>query len=257
VSDYLGDEILVAIPRAGMPVMLAEVRRDGVEAELRRLGFTGPVAVSGGVVAIGAAAVPAGGALAVDRNIFSQGVTKALEDHPLVTIERGEVAGLPPAAWGSVIIATGPLTSDKLAKAILAKTDETSLAFFDAIAPIVHFDSIDMETAWYQSRWDKGDTKDYINCPMDKAEYEAFIDAMLAGLDAATPEADITHFVQGHPWFRAKMEAIKQHGSADTGGDGSREIDLVGRYGIPIGLQLDKASAGPRTRTGCRRRPAR
>jgi methylenetetrahydrofolate--tRNA-(uracil-5-)-methyltransferase len=129
------------------------------------------------------AAVPAGGALAVDRDIFSDGVTKALEEHPLITIERGEVAGLPPEEWDSVIIATGPLTSSPLAEAIRKLTGEDSLAFFDAIAPIVYKESIDMNIAWFQSRYDKegpaGTGKDYINCPMNKEQYEAFLNALL------------------------------------------------------------------------------
>ena len=129
--------------------------------------------------------LPAGGALAVDRDLFSQAVTAALEAEPLVTIERGEVAGLPPADWGSVIIATGPLTSPALSEAILTLTGETSLAFFDAIAPVIHHDSIDMTCAWKQSRYDKigpaGTAADYINCPMTKPQYEAFIDALLGG----------------------------------------------------------------------------
>ena len=125
------------------------------------------------------AAVPAGGALAVDRDIFSAGVTKALTDHPLITIERGEVSGLPPEEWDSVIIATGTLTSALLAEAIRNLTGEDSLAFFDAIAPIVHKDSINMDVAWFQSRYDKGTGKDYINCPMNEAQYNAFVQALL------------------------------------------------------------------------------
>ncbi len=129
--------------------------------------------------------VPAGGALAVDREGFSAAVTEALEAHPLVTIRREEVAGLPPEEWDSVIIATGPLTSPALSEAVLALTGEDALAFFDAIAPIVHFDSIDMNKAWFQSRYDKvgpgGTGKDYINCPMTRDEYEAFVDALLSG----------------------------------------------------------------------------
>ncbi|MFP4313220.1 MAG: methylenetetrahydrofolate--tRNA-(uracil(54)-C(5))-methyltransferase (FADH(2)-oxidizing) TrmFO, partial [Alphaproteobacteria bacterium] len=129
------------------------------------------------------AAVPAGGALAVDRDIFSQGVTKALRDHPNITIETGEVAGLPPEEWEHVIIATGPLTSDALAHEIAKLTGEGELAFFDAIAPIVHAESIDMSVAWFQSRYDKavgpGTGKDYINCPMNKAQYENFIHELL------------------------------------------------------------------------------
>ena len=129
--------------------------------------------------------VPAGGALAVDRVGFSEAITSALASHPLVAIDRTEVAGLPPAEWDSVIIATGPLTSPALAGAIRGVTGEDALAFFDAIAPIVHFDSIDMDVAWFQSRYDKagpgGTGADYINCPMNKAEYEAFVAALLAG----------------------------------------------------------------------------
>ncbi|CAN1565516.1 Gid NAD(FAD)-utilizing enzyme possibly involved in translation [Rhabdaerophilaceae bacterium] len=129
--------------------------------------------------------VPAGSALAVDRDAFSAEVSALLEAHPLITIERGEVAGLPSEAWDSVIIATGPLTSPALADAIRAITGETSLAFFDAIAPIVHRDSIDMSKAWFQSRYDKagpgGTGADYLNCPMDREQYEAFLAALLAG----------------------------------------------------------------------------
>jgi len=129
--------------------------------------------------------VPAGGALAVDRVGFAEAVTATLAKHPLVTVVRDEVAGLPPADWDSVIIATGPLTSPALAAAIRDLTGEDALAFFDAIAPIVHFDSIDMEVAWFQSRYDKagpgGTGADYINCPMSKAEYDAFVDVLIAG----------------------------------------------------------------------------
>ncbi|WP_374599056.1 methylenetetrahydrofolate--tRNA-(uracil(54)-C(5))-methyltransferase (FADH(2)-oxidizing) TrmFO [Brevundimonas sp.] len=133
--------------------------------------------------------VPAGGALAVDRDAFSQAVTTKLQAHPLVTIVREEIAGLPPKEWDNVIVATGPLTSPALADAILKATGEESLSFFDAIAPIVHADSIDFDIAWRQSRYDKegpgGDAAAYVNCPMNKAEYEAFIDALLSG-----PKAD-------------------------------------------------------------------
>jgi methylenetetrahydrofolate--tRNA-(uracil-5-)-methyltransferase len=129
--------------------------------------------------------VPAGGALAVDRVGFSQAVTTALRSHPLIEIRREEVAGPLPDEWDSVIIATGPLTSPALAGAIATMTGEKELAFFDAIAPIVHRESIDMDTAWFQSRYDKagpgGTGADYINCPMSRDQYEAFIDALLAG----------------------------------------------------------------------------
>ncbi|MBA4795377.1 methylenetetrahydrofolate--tRNA-(uracil(54)-C(5))-methyltransferase (FADH(2)-oxidizing) TrmFO [Phenylobacterium sp.] len=129
--------------------------------------------------------VPAGGALAVDREGFSDAVTARLLAHPNVTVERGEIAGLPPEDWDSVIVSTGPLTSPALSQAILDLTGEGQLSFFDAIAPIVHLDSVNMDVAWRQSRYDKpgpgGDAAAYINCPMDKDQYEAFIDALLAG----------------------------------------------------------------------------
>jgi methylenetetrahydrofolate--tRNA-(uracil-5-)-methyltransferase len=124
--------------------------------------------------------LPAGGALAVDRDGFSAAVTQALAAEPLVAIERGEVAGLPPVVWDSVIVATGPLTSDALAAAIRDLTGEESLAFFDAIAPILYLDSVDMTKAWRQSRYDKGNGDDYINCPLDRDQYEAFVAALRA-----------------------------------------------------------------------------
>ena len=135
--------------------------------------------------------LPAGGALAVDRDAFSASVTAALRAEPLVTFQPGEIAALP--ADGRWIIATGPLTSPALGDAIRAETGADALAFFDAIAPIVHAETIDMGVAWRQSRYDKGDTEDertaYINCPMTRDDYEAFIDALLA--------ADKTEFHEG------------------------------------------------------------
>ena len=149
-----------------------------LHAEMRRLG-------SVVMAAADACQVPAGGALAVDREGFAAAVTARLTAHPLVTVAREEIAGLPPADWDSVIVATGPLTSRALAEAILTLTGEDQLAFFDAIAPIVHLESIDMGVAWRQSRYDKagpgGDAAAYINCPMDRAQYEAFVEALLAG----------------------------------------------------------------------------
>jgi methylenetetrahydrofolate--tRNA-(uracil-5-)-methyltransferase len=144
--------------------------------------------------------VPAGGALAVDREGFAVAVTAALEAHPLITIAREEIA-LPPEDWDSVIVATGPLTSPALAASVRGLTGETALAFFDAIAPIMHRDSIDMSVAWFQSRYDKagpgGTGADYINCPLTREQYEAFVDALLAGdkvafheWEAATPYFD-------------------------------------------------------------------
>jgi methylenetetrahydrofolate--tRNA-(uracil-5-)-methyltransferase len=125
--------------------------------------------------------LPAGGALAVDRLGFSQAVEAALTAEPLVEIRREEIAGLPPSDWDAVIIATGPLTSPPLAAAIAAVTGAESLAFFDAIAPIVYRNTIDFEKAWLQSRYDKGDSADYINCPLDAAEYAEFVAVLLAG----------------------------------------------------------------------------
>ena len=134
--------------------------------------------------------LPAGGALAVDRDRFAEAVTERLRAHPLIEIVAGEVTALPDQP---AIIATGPLTSGGLAAAIAAETGQDSLAFFDAIAPIVYTDTIDMDVAWAQSRYDKGDTEEerraYLNCPMDRDQYEAFIDALLA--------ADKTEFKPG------------------------------------------------------------
>jgi methylenetetrahydrofolate--tRNA-(uracil-5-)-methyltransferase len=144
--------------------------------------------------------VPAGGALAVDRDAFSEEVTATLKRHPLVTVEEGEVAGLPPEGWESVIIATGPLTSPALAGAIRALTGEESLAFFDAIAPIVHRETIDMDVAWFQSRYDKvgpgGTGKDYINCPMNREQYETFVRALIEG-----EKTDFKEWEKTTPYF--------------------------------------------------------
>jgi methylenetetrahydrofolate--tRNA-(uracil-5-)-methyltransferase len=143
--------------------------------------------------------VPAGGALAVDRDGFSQAVEAALLSHPHITLDRGEIAGLPPEDWDNVIVATGPLTSAALAQAIGGLTGEGALAFFDAIAPIVHRHSINMDVAWMQSRYDKvgpgGDAEAYVNCPMSREQYAAFIDALLA--------AEKTEFreFEGTPYF--------------------------------------------------------
>jgi methylenetetrahydrofolate--tRNA-(uracil-5-)-methyltransferase len=146
--------------------------------ELRRLG-------SLIMRAADANKVPAGGALAVDRHGFSATVQAALEQHPLIDIRREEIQGLPPAGWRNVIVATGPLTSPALADGIRGVTGQDQLAFFDAIAPIAYRDSIDMGIAWFQSRYDKvgpgGGDADYINCPMTREQYEAFVEALLTG----------------------------------------------------------------------------
>src|SRR3954449_11981467 len=129
--------------------------------------------------------VPAGGALAADRGGFARAVPGAIAREPLIEIRREEIAGLPPAEWDSVIVATGPLTSPALADAVAKLTGEDALAFFDAIAPIVHRDTIDMSRAWLQSRYDKagpgGSDAAYVNCPLTREQYEAFVDALLAG----------------------------------------------------------------------------
>ncbi|MFZ0693564.1 MAG: methylenetetrahydrofolate--tRNA-(uracil(54)-C(5))-methyltransferase (FADH(2)-oxidizing) TrmFO [Alphaproteobacteria bacterium] len=141
--------------------------------------------------------VPAGSALAVDRDGFADAITVSLESHRLITIDRNEIAGLPPEDWDSVIVATGPLTSPALADAIKNLAGERELAFFDAIAPIVHKESIDFETAWFESRYGKGEGSDYINCPMDQAQYEAFIGAVLAGEKTAFREWENTPYFEG------------------------------------------------------------
>jgi methylenetetrahydrofolate--tRNA-(uracil-5-)-methyltransferase len=164
-----------------------------LHAEMRRLG-------SLVMRAADSHQVPAGGALAVDRDGFSAAVSAALAAQPLIKLTRGEVV-LPPDDWDSVIIATGPLTSPDLATTIRALTGEDALAFFDAIAPIVHRESIDLEQAWFQSRYDKagpgGSGADYINCPLSREQYDAFVDALLTGdktvfhdWEASTPYFD-------------------------------------------------------------------
>jgi methylenetetrahydrofolate--tRNA-(uracil-5-)-methyltransferase len=165
-----------------------------LHAEMRRLGSL--------IMRAGDAnQVPAGGALAVDREGFSAAVTSALATHPRVEIRREEIAGLPPAEWDNVIVATGPLTSPALADAIRAATGADALAFFDAIAPIVHCDSIDLSVAWFQSRYDKagpgGTGADYVNCPLTREQYEAFVAALIAGEKVAFHEFEGTPYFDG------------------------------------------------------------
>ncbi|MCV0396701.1 MAG: methylenetetrahydrofolate--tRNA-(uracil(54)-C(5))-methyltransferase (FADH(2)-oxidizing) TrmFO [Rhizobiaceae bacterium] len=232
-----GSEAAWQAAKAGVPVILHEMRgvrgtdahkTDGLaelvcsnsfrsdDAETNAVGLLhAEMRLAGSLVmACGDAhQVPAGGALAVDRDGFSAAVTEKLEAHPLVTILREEVTGLPPADWDQAIIATGPLTAPSLAEAIRAETGADALAFFDAIAPIVHFDTIDMNRAWFQSRYDKigpgGTGKDYINCPMSKDEYDAFVQALLDGSK--------TEFKQweGTPYFDGclPIEVMAERGS--------------------------------------------
>lgn len=161
------------------------------------------------IAAADAHKVPAGSALAVDRDGFSNHVEKALEAEPLVEIMREEIQGLPPDNWDSVIIATGPLTSKPLAEAVANLTGETGLAFFDAIAPIVYKDSIDFDKAWFQSRYDKGDGADYINCPLDETQYEAFLDAILAA-----EKAEFRDWEKDTPYFEGclPIEVMAERG---------------------------------------------
>jgi len=144
--------------------------------------------------------LPAGGALAVDRDAFSADVTATLQAHPNIQIERGEVAGLPPQDWTQVIVATGPLTSAALAEDIRKTTGEDGLAFFDAIAPIIYRETIDFDQAWFQSRYDKagpgGTGADYINCPMNREQYETFITALIEG-----DKADFKQWEENTPYF--------------------------------------------------------
>ena len=224
-AGLAGSEAAHQIARAGVPVILHEMRparmtdahKTGGCAELvcsnsfrsddwenNAVGLLHEEMRRAGSLILAAGdrtKLPAGGALAVDRDAFSADVTAALKANPLVTIAPGEIDGLPPQDWNSVIVATGPLTSPGLSAAIADLTGEGSLAFFDAIAPVIHRDSVDTQIAWFQSRYDKtgpaGTGADYLNCPMNKAEYEAFIDALLAGektvfkdWEASTPYFD-------------------------------------------------------------------
>ncbi|HEX2115243.1 MAG TPA: methylenetetrahydrofolate--tRNA-(uracil(54)-C(5))-methyltransferase (FADH(2)-oxidizing) TrmFO [Alphaproteobacteria bacterium] len=145
--------------------------------------------------------VPAGAALAVDREGFAEAVSHAIATEPLITVVREEIAGLPPADWDSVIVATGPLTSPALAEAVGRLTGEDSLAFFDAIAPIVYRETINFDKAWFQSRYDKagpgGDGADYVNCPLERDTYESFIDALLAGEKTEFKEWESTPYFEG------------------------------------------------------------
>ena len=191
--------------------------------------------------------VPAGGALAVDRDAFSQTVTARLTAHPLVTIVREEIAGLPPQEWDNVIVATGPLTSPALADAILKATGEESLSFFDAIAPIVHADSIDFGIAWRQSRYDKegpgGDAAAYVNCPMDKAQYEAFIDALLSGPKAEFKDWEHVPYFDGCLPIEVMAERGREtlrHGPMKPVGLTNPRDPLVKAYAI-VQLRQDNA----------------
>ncbi|TVQ31298.1 MAG: methylenetetrahydrofolate--tRNA-(uracil(54)-C(5))-methyltransferase (FADH(2)-oxidizing) TrmFO [Geminicoccaceae bacterium] len=223
-----GSEAAFQLARAGVPVRLVEMRPVRATAvhktdrlaelvcsnsfrsddamhnavgllheEMRRLGSL--------IMAMGDRhQVPAGGALAVDREGFAAGVQAALEAEPLIEIVRQEVTALPAASDGLAIVATGPLTSTPLAQSIIEATGEDQLAFFDAIAPIVYKDTIDFDVAWFQSRYDKegpgGSGKDYVNCPLDEAQYHAFVDALLDG-----EKHDFKAWEKDTPYFEGCM----------------------------------------------------
>jgi methylenetetrahydrofolate--tRNA-(uracil-5-)-methyltransferase len=173
--------------------------------------------------------VPAGSALAVDREAFAGEVTRAIEAHPNISVVRERIDTLPDHP---TIIATGPLTGSRLAEAIAGETGQGALAFFDAIAPIVHRDSVDMDVAWFQSRWDKGEGKDYINCPMDKARYEAFVQALIDGV-----KTEFKEWERDTPYFEGCMpiEVMAERG-----------VDTL-RYGPmkPVGLDDPRTGRWP------------
>ncbi|MGI3904091.1 MAG: methylenetetrahydrofolate--tRNA-(uracil(54)-C(5))-methyltransferase (FADH(2)-oxidizing) TrmFO [Janthinobacterium lividum] len=191
--------------------------------------------------------VPAGGALAVDRDGFAAAVTQAIENEPLIEIRREAIDGLPPAEWSSVIVATGPLTSPGLAQAIATLGGEEHLAFFDAIAPIVHKDSIDFDKAWYQSRYDKvgpgGNGLDYINCPLDKAQYETFVDALLSHESISFKHWEGTPYFNGCLPIEVMAERGREtlrHGPMKPVGLTNPRDPLVKAYGI-VQLRQDNA----------------
>ncbi len=222
-AGLAGSEAAWQISRAGIPVVLHEMRPQ-VETFAHKSGDFAEMVCSnsfrsdddennavgqlhwemrraGGLIMAMADRhkLPAGGALAVDRDAFSADVTRVLRAEPLISVEEGEISELP--REGRWIIATGPLTSAALGAAIRVETGAESLAFFDAIAPIVYADTIDMDIAWRQSRYDKGETEEertaYINCPMNKAEYEAFIDALLAAEKAEFHDGETAGYFDG------------------------------------------------------------
>jgi methylenetetrahydrofolate--tRNA-(uracil-5-)-methyltransferase len=255
-----GSEAAWQIARAGVPVVLHEMRPERktdahqteglaelvcsnsfrsddaennavglLHEEMRRLGSL--IMTSGD-----ATKLPAGGALAVDRVAFSDQVTASLEADPLVTIQRGEVDGLPPEDWDSVVVATGPLTSPALGEAIGKLSGTDYLAFFDAIAPIVYKESIDFSKAWFQSRYDKpgpgGGTADYVNCPLTQEQYETFIQALLDG-----EKTDFKDWEKSTPYFEGclPIEVMAERGPETL------------RYGPmkPVGLHDPHTDARP------------
>jgi methylenetetrahydrofolate--tRNA-(uracil-5-)-methyltransferase len=255
-----GSEAAWQVARAGVPVVLHEMR-PGRATEAHKTGTLAELVCSNSFRsddplnnAVGllheemrrcgslimragdAHKLPAGGALAVDRDGFAAAVQAALEGEPLIELRREEVGALPDASCGPVIVATGPLTSPGLAQSIRAATGEDALAFFDAIAPIVHRDSIDFEVAWFQSRYDKpgpgGSGADYVNCPLDRGQYEAFVAALLAGDKHAFKEWEAST-----PYFEGclPIEVMAERGPETL------------RFGPmkPVGLSDPRTSARP------------
>ena len=249
-----GSEAAWQITRAGVPVMLHEMRpvretpahkTDGFaelvcsnsfrsdDAETSAVGLLHEEMRRAGslIMRMGDAhRLPAGSALAVDRDHFSASVSVALATEPLLTIDRSEVAGLPPEEWDNVIIATGPLTSPPLATAITELTGANSLAFFDAIAPIVEFETIDLDVAWFQSRYDKpgpgGTGRDYLNCPLNRQRYEAFVDAILEG------EKTAFHEWEGTPYFEGclPIEVMAERGRETLRYGPMKPVGLTNRH---------------------------
>jgi methylenetetrahydrofolate--tRNA-(uracil-5-)-methyltransferase len=252
-----GSEAAWQIASAGVPVILHEMRpvastdahkTDGLaelvcsnsfrsdDADYNAVGLLHEEMRRCGSLILAAAdrqKVPAGSALAVDRDAFSADVTQILTNHPLIEIRREEVSGLPPAEWGTTIIATGPLTAPALAEAIKAETGEESLAFFDAIAPIVYRDSIDFSVCWMQSRYDKegpgGGVADYINCPLNKDEYHAFIQALIDG-----EKTDFKEWEKNTPYFEGCLPIEVM---------AARGVETL-RYGPMKGVGLDDPRTG-------------
>jgi len=239
-AGLAGSEAAWALAQAGVPVILHEMRPHRMTEAHRTGGFAELVCSNSfrsddwtgnavGVLheelrradalimrAAAAAQVPAGSALAVDRDVFSAAVTASLTAHPLIEVRRSEIAdpsALAPDGDSRVIIATGPLSAPDLAAWIRATTGEDSLAFFDAIAPIVHAHSIDYSIAWKQSRYDKegpgGDAAAYVNCPLDKDQYDAFIAALLAA-----PKAEFKEWEKDTPYFEGclPIEVMAERG---------------------------------------------
>ncbi len=252
-----GSEAAWQLVSAGIPVILHEMRpvrstdahkTDGLaelvcsnsfrsdDADYNAVGLLHEEMRRAGSLILAAAdrhKVPAGSALAVDREAFSAEITTALSNHPLIDIRREEVVGLPPADWGRTIIATGPLTAPGLAEAIRAETGEESLAFFDAIAPIVYRDSIDFSVAWMQSRYNKegpaGTGADYINCPLDREQYHAFVAALIAG-----EKTEFKDWEKDTPYFEGclPIEVMAARGAETL------------RYGPMKGVGLDDPRTG-------------